>query len=282
MAKSGYYERWTELLTRNVERTFDSLASFLPALLGSLTLLLVGWLLAKLLRSLILRLGTGLDRLTQSLGLEHRLQWLRTRWSVSRLLSSIVYWLTLLFFVIAAAENMGLPGIAHWLTQGISYLPHVFAAAVIIMLGYALTGFLNDVLNAGESGERSGSAIIARMVTILVMTVAVLAAAEQLGVDVGLLSSLVTISVAAAVGGLAFAFGMGAGGTVDNLIATRYVRDAYRVGDRIRIGDVEGVIIEISRTAVTIDSVQGRVHVPARKFSSESSILLDRTAATDG
>jgi len=276
------YDQWAELITKNVERFVEGIVSFLPGFLGALLLLITGWLLAKILRSLILRLGSGLDRLSQTVGLERRVHWLRTKWPVSRIVAGIVYWLVLLFFIVAAAESLGLPGLAHWIARGIGYLPNLFAAGIILLIGYALAGFARDILTTAQASLGGDQAeILGRSIHALVLTVAVLVAADQLGVDVTLLASLVTIGVAAAAGGLAFAFGLGAGSTVDNLIAARYVRKTYRVGDRVRVKEVEGEILEITTTAVVLDSASGRILIPAKLFSNEASTLMDRQQAAD-
>ena len=92
--------------------------------------------------------------------------------------------------------------------------------------------------------RREQSLLLARIFHPLILVVAGLVAADQLGLDVGLLASLVTIVAAAAFGGLAFAFGMGAGSTVENIFAIRELRRMYRPGERVRVGEVEGVIVE--------------------------------------
>ena len=48
----------------------------------------------------------------------------------------------------------------------------------------------------------------------------------------------------------------------------------YRVGERIRIGDTEGHILEISTTTVVLETAAGRMSVPARLFSEESVLLM--------
>jgi hypothetical protein len=45
----------------------------------------------------------------------------------------------------------------------------------------------------------------------------------------------------------------------------------------VRIGSIEGRILEIGETSVVIETSDGRVHVPARLFSEQISTLL-----TDG
>jgi len=76
------------------------------------------------------------------------------------------------------------------------------------------------------------------------------------------------------VGGAALAFGIGSKETVSNILASYYLQKTYRVGQEVRIAGLEGRILEITSTAVSLDAPVGRVLVPARKFSEEASVLL--------
>ena len=108
---------------------------------------------------------------------------------------------------------------------------------------------------------------------------------DQLGFDTALLVNVVSIATAAVLGGVAVAFGIGAGPAAANVVAAHHVRRAYRVGQRVRLGgmegDIEGDILEITRSAVVLDTEDGRTLVPARLFSEQVSVLLDAPADDD-
>ena len=85
----------------------------------------------------------------------------------------------------------------------------------------------------------------------------------------------VTIEIAIFLGGAAVAFGVGAGGTAGNLIAALHVRQSYRVGERVVVGPHECEILEITRSAVILDTGKGRTLVPARVFNEQASVPMD-------
>jgi small-conductance mechanosensitive channel len=109
----------------------------------------------------------------------------------------------------------------------------------------------------------------------LVITLTVLIGLEQLGLRLGLVQNLLLILAAAVMLSLALGFGLGAAPTVANLIAIRNVRRHYRVGQSVRVGDVEGVILELSSAFVVLDTDNGRTLVPARSFEEQVSTLLE-------
>jgi small-conductance mechanosensitive channel len=85
---------------------------------------------------------------------------------------------------------------------------------------------------------------------------------------------MVAIVFGTAFGGAALAFGLGSGLSASNIISAHYLMKTYRPGQTVRIGGVQGRILEITRTDVILETPEGQVLVPARKFSEEASVLL--------
>ncbi len=85
---------------------WDEFARFLPRLLIALVLLFVGWLLAKLARTGVLRL-LGLlrfDRVTERSGLEAFLKQADLDISLAGIMSSLIYWLIILVMIVTVAQ----------------------------------------------------------------------------------------------------------------------------------------------------------------------------------
>lgn len=269
------YNRWSDFIAASLDQFLGTLGAYLPSLLAALALVLLGWLSAHLLRAFIKRLGAGTDRLISRIGLGSHLQALRLPWSLSQFIATTVYWLVILFFLTAAAEIMGLPGIATWLSEITAYLPMIFAAAIIILIGYLLATFLRDSLaGAGVSLGMREARLLGQIVYVSVLIVAMIIGAGQLGIDVSLLTGIVTAGIAALFGAMALAFGLGARESVANIIAAHYVQRSYKVGENIRIGELEGQILELTPTAVILDTRDGRAMIPAKEFAARSSFLL--------
>ena len=107
------------------------------------------------------------------------------------------------------------------------------------------------------------------------ITLTVIIGLGQLGVEVDLLAQLLVILASAVMLALALAFGVGAGTTVANIIALRNLGRHYQKGQRIRIGELEGEISELSKTGVILDTGAGQAMVPAKLFQEQTCILLD-------
>ena len=146
------HDSWEELLAGSFEQFVSTFGAYLPKLFSALVLLVAGLVIALLSRWLIMRLGQWLERLTQRVGIGA--YYFRLRWSVARIIATIVYWLVILFFVTAAAESLGLPGITDWLNRLVDYSPSILVAGLIIWTGFALGDFTREKLTAMSAFAR--------------------------------------------------------------------------------------------------------------------------------
>lgn len=270
-------ETYTQLITDGLGRFTQDLMAFLPSLIAPLLLLVFGWILAKTLRTIILRFGIGIDRLVTRFRLGTGQESLPLRRKPSGLVASVVYWLTLFFFFTAAIETLGLPGLAAWLGSLFVYLPDLIAGGLIMLIGYFLGGWArNAILSAASASGLASADPLSRLAQTLILTIAIILGIGQFGLDTQLLINVATIATAALLGGLGLAFGLGAAPSVGNIIASHYVRKAYRIGQKVRVADIEGEILEITPTDVVLDTDDGRAMIPAKLFGESACLLLNR------
>ena len=141
-------------LTDRVIHAFDAhlgvLLDALPGLLSGLLVLLVGWLIARVLRWTTGRLlkRLGLDAAAEKSGLDRQLQRFGGL-KLSKLIGLVVYWAVLLVFLLAAAMFKDLAGAAG--IDGTSaFAPESYDAAALIMLSMAAAGSSNSADFAGK------------------------------------------------------------------------------------------------------------------------------------
>ena len=68
-----------------------------------------------------------------------------------------------------------------------------------------------------------------------------------------------------------------------NILASYYLQKTYRVGHRVRVGDFQGEIIDITATSVLLETAEGRVSVPASSSASRRRFCWSRRReAMDG
>ena len=271
------YVRWGEALDRSFTVFVQRIGEHLPNILGSVLLILVGWLLARALRSTIIRLSGRLDGLVRKQATDDFLKRFGVERPVSNVIGSIVFWLVLLLFFTAATETLGLPVLATWLSGVSYYLPRILVAALIIFAGLLAGNLAREAISAAATtaGLTYGQ-VLGRAVYVIILLIAIVTAVDQLGIESRFLTLTITIVIAALIGGAALAFGLGSRTTVSNIIAAHYLRQVYRVGDDVKIGAVHGKIVEIRPTCVILEGLDSRVLVPAKDFSETASMLITK------
>ena len=269
-----FYELLTALLHDTVSQIIRTMGAYMPNLFRATILLITGLLLAWAAKWLIVRLGKGIDHLVNAIGLASFN--IRIKWPIAEILGWIVYWVVILFFVTAAVKSLGLPVLAELLGKFIHYLPTLLIAGVFIAGGMVLGNSLRDRITSGarSAGLRQAE-ILGGWIRMIIIILAVVVGLAQIGLNVRLFEQILIIFIAALAGAVALSFGLGAGATVANIIAARYVRSNYHVGQQIQIKDMQGRILELLPTGVILDTGKGRTFIPARIFDQEASILLD-------
>jgi len=258
-------------LTSAAGALLERLAAHLPNLLGAILLLVVGWLLARLLRVLAVRGMQLAEALIERLAGSSRLRVGRS----ANVLGTVVYWVVLLFFVTAATQVLGLQTFTDWLSRLLDYLPTLTAGVLIVVAGYVLAGFTADLVHATatrlQPAQRSALARLAQGATLVA---AILVGADQIGIKVTWIAILAALVIASVLGGVTVAVSLGARGYVANLIGAHYLRQAFQVGQRVRVSGFEGRIVDVSVTSLVLETKDGRVAVPGRVYHDEPIVLL--------
>jgi small-conductance mechanosensitive channel len=270
------YSNWVAGWNNALSAVMQKISSHLPNILSAVALLLVGWLLARLLRRWTAGLaGASLDRLLRTAAARGALEPTGVRRTVPPVIGAAVFWTVMVFAVAAAVEVLGLPAVTNLLGRLAYYIPQVVAAILIVLAGY-LAGNLayGAVSTAAASLQVAYANALGRAVQFTILLVALVIAVDQVGIDSTFLIVTLTIILATTLGGAALAFGLGSGTAVSNIIACYYLTKAYRIGQKVRIAGLEGRIVEIAPTSVVLQTPDGRVFVPAKKFSEETSVLL--------
>ena len=272
-------QEWTATLTESVSRVAVQILEYLPAVLGAVVLLLVGWGVAQLLRIATRKIAEKtVLRLAHTSPMDTRVQQPLSYGAAPTVASRIVFWVVLLFFVLAAAEVLELELISALLSGITAYIPRLLAGLLILFLGLWFAEVTRAVLSrASNKVGIEQSDVLGRLGQVLVLLVVFSVAAGQIGIDNTLLVALVAIFFGVMLGAVALAFSFGAKTLIANLLAAQSIAQTYTTGDTIRIGDTEGRILRITRTSLILETQEGQVLIPAKRFSEQESVQISRT-----
>ena len=253
---------WTQALVAAMTTLWSKIAGFIPNLFVALILGLLGFVVAKLLDTLLSKLlaKLGLDRLMTGTGLTKLLARVGIQVPVSTLIGKIVYWFVLLIFLVSAAESLGLPRLSATLDVLALYLPKVFGAALVLLVGVLLAQLVSSLVRgAAEGVGLDYSAGLGRIAQGLVIIISISVAISQLEVKTDLLNHVIVIGLITVGLAVALAMGLGSREIAGQILAGIYVRELYQVGQQVRIGEVEGHIEEIGTVKTTLLTDDGEL-----------------------
>jgi small-conductance mechanosensitive channel len=266
--KTTFASAAAELVTRVV--------AYVPSLVAAAGLVLLGYLVAWASRALLTRALTGsLSLAARRVSLGQAIERTRLGPRFIAVLSGVVFWFILALFVAAAVERLQLTIAASLVGAFVVFMPRVLVAIVLVfsalVAGHVAYG---GVQRAASIAGMAQATLLGRAVQMILVFFGIVTAADQLGIQSTLLTVVVATAVGAVLGGATLAFGLGSRVAVSNIVSVFYLLKTYRVGQVVRIGDVEGPIVEITQTSVFIDTPAGRVLVPGRCFSETASTLI--------
>lgn len=265
---------WQSAIDETFTDFSQQLINYFPQLIGTIGVLLLGWLVAHTLSVSTRKVIQGLDvifaRFTRIDGINQE----RIQGSYSVIISKIVFWIVMIFFLTVAANILGWDVFAGWLDSIVSYLPGLISGLIIILGGFLLSNFAKATISsAADKAGMTQSAGMARAVQIVIIFSAIIIGVEQIGLNIGFLSNVIVASIAILLAGAALAFSLGAKNMVANIIGAQYTRKYCRVGDKIKIGDIEGEIIELAQACIVIETGSGQAIIPAKFFHEQVSLI---------
>jgi hypothetical protein len=221
-------------ISESLQQGFDSFFGFIPNLIGFFLILLVGWLIAKVVRTLITKglEALGLDKALHDSAAGEYVEKFSPGASPSKLIGIVGFWFIFLFVLTAAFSALKIPAVTAFMTEVLNYLPNVIAAIIIFVLAAAIAGAIGGLV-AKLLGDTPTGKIVASVVPALIMVIAVFMILNQLKIAPAIVSITYTALIGSVALALALAFGLGG-----RDVAGRMLEDAYQKGKEQK-GQVE-------------------------------------------
>ena len=267
---------WGRAFQTTLEQYLESMSAYSPKIIAALLTVLIGWLLARLFRALSQRLTRfGIRVLSRNRIINQAIERSSLQEQAPRLIGIIMYWVVLLFFVAVAVERLELSVATTIVSSVTVYLPKVLIGAIIILIFFIASNIAFSAVNRSAGSIGVGYArFLGRLAQFLLLTMGIVVGAEEMGIESDFLTAIVTIVFATTLGGASLAFGLGSGLAISNIVSSHYLNRIYKVGQIVRIGDTQGRIVAINQTGFVLDTDDGQLLVPGRKFSKETSMLI--------
>ena len=201
---------WDAILLEPIRAFLDQLVGFVPNLVAVVAILVVGWIVARLIKTALIRLlrAVKADMLAERIQLAEMLAKGGIERTFSQLVAALAYWIVMLVVLVAALNALQLTATAELLQRLVGFLPTIVTAMVVLILGILAAGFLGATVRAVASNAGIVQAqVLGQFAQVVVIIFAVVVALQQ--VQVQFVGDAFLIILAAISFALALAFGLG-------------------------------------------------------------------------
>jgi hypothetical protein len=206
-------------------------ARFMPRLFAAVLMLMFGFVVALVLRAITRRVLQWLrfNALMERTGTRQFLQHARLH-EPDQLVASLVFWLTWIVLLLAALQTLGIAAVDALARDFVQYLPKLFSAVVILVLGLFLSIVAwRAALLAAVNGRLPAPKLVAALARAVTIVGSVAMALEQLDIGRQVILAAFAISFGALMLALSIAFGFGG-----RHAARRYLERRMDSGSRER------------------------------------------------
>lgn len=198
-------------LTRAAEEIVQGFARFLPRVLEMLVIVVVGWVIAILLRAVarsILKIAR-FDKLSEHTGATQLLRGAALP-SLTELVSRFVFWIAWLGFILVGISVLGVAGFDEHVATFFEFLPRLVVSLFILFFGLLAASFFSravllGAVNANLPSPRIISWAVRTMIILFVLSMAF----EELSISSRTVVVAFGMTFGALMFGMALAFGLG-------------------------------------------------------------------------
>lgn len=209
------------LILEPLQDVFSKFKEFAPNLLAMLVILALGIVLARVLRTVLVKflVAVKFDNWSDRMGFTILMRkgglWLKP----SVVIGAFVFWILTIVTLMVGLSALNVAAIDDLVGQFFGYLPRVFSAATILLVGYVFSSFIGrGVLIAAANGGYHYAKLLAEAVRVLSMLMILAMVMEELQIATSIVIVAFSIVFGGIVIALAIAFGVGGIGAAKRII----------------------------------------------------------------
>ncbi|HSW48197.1 MAG TPA: hypothetical protein VLG67_03900 [Candidatus Saccharimonadales bacterium] len=198
----------TDTFLASLNKGLFNTAAFFPNFLIGIIILLIGIIIASIVKKIVIEIFNVLK--VETYLRKYGIPEAKKEFTWTNILAEIARWFVIILFLIPTADIWGLPQVTVVLNTFLLYLPNVFAAAILGLVGLVFAKLASDVVLAStRTLSPDASRTIASVTKIAITVFVLLAVLNQLGVAQDLVRILFTgvVAMFALAGGIAFGLG---------------------------------------------------------------------------
>lgn len=258
------------------QKVFDSIIESLPLVAGFFAYVIVAWIIIKILLWVVKKIlvKSNVDKWSDKLKETKIFGDTTINIVLTKVILGALKWFLVIVFIMVGADMFGLEGISNGIQNFIAYLPRLFTALGIFVVGaYLGTIIKKAIISMFKSLEINGGNLVGNVAFYLIVIFLSITALDQAGIDTSILKSNLTLLIGSILLAFTIAFGLGAKDAVSRLLYGYYSRKNIQIGSTVIIGEVEGVVISIDNICFTIATATGNVVLPIKEVVDTKVII---------
>jgi hypothetical protein len=254
----------TSAIVDSFTSAFAQVIDLAPKVLAAVIVLVIGYIVARIVARAIAALAEklGLQRAAERSGLSKSMEQAGVTRTVPQIVGTIMFWLLLSVFLVAAFDILDLPGVTGAIEKVVAYIPKVLVATVLVVIGLLLAAFLRGVI--ATSADRVGLSYAQQLASgcyYILALMTFIAAFEQLEITFELLNYAILIAFGAVALALGLSFGLGGRDVMAGILCGYYLRQRFQAGDRVTVAGYEGTVREVGPVSTIVETdEEGLMH----------------------
>ena len=261
-----------------IAEQLGTLAEVAPKIISALTVLILGWIIAKVVEKVVKRIlkTIKVDKLAEKLNEIDIVHRANIKFVPSIFISKLLYYFLMFVFFMAATEVLGMKSISDLMTSIINYIPNLISALIVLVAGVLIADFLkNIVLTACQSLNIPAAKLIANVVFYFIFLNVIMITLKQANLQTNFMETNISIILGGVVLAFAIGYGLASRGLMTNFIANFYNKEKVQIGDTISIEGIKGEVVDMDNSTFTLKADDRRIVFPLGKLTTERYEIFD-------
>ncbi|CAM1373525.1 conserved membrane hypothetical protein [Tenacibaculum litopenaei] len=249
------------------QRTFNDIIDSLPTVVGFIAFVLASWISIKLFLYIVRKAlaKTKIDEWSSKLSKTKIFGDMTINIVLTNVILTVLKWFLIFVFVMVGAEMFGMTMVSDLIRSFFKVLPNLLTALGIFVAGaYLGTVVKKAIQSMFKSLEISGGNVVGNIAFYLIVVFLSITALDKANVDTSVIKNNLTLLIGSVLLAFTIAFGLGARDAVGRLLFGYYSRKNIGIGQRVVIGDVEGIVIAIDNICLTVQTPNEKVILPIK------------------
>ena len=255
-----------------LQELVSKFASTVPNFLMAIFLAIVGIIVSKIISRIVKKFlqKIGADKIGDKLNEIEIVEKSNLNIKISTILSKVVYYFMVLFFLVAASDVLNMPAVSELVLGIFKLIPNLIVAGIILILGTLLADAIRGICQTGLQSLGIPSArLIASFVFYFLFINIVISALTQAKINTEFLAQNISLVIGGIVLAFAIGYGLASKTSMANFLSSYYSKGKFDVGDTISMDGVTGKIVEIGKSSLILISENGnKVIFPLNQISN--------------